>query len=165
MPPCAVRGKSWPPFLHKVFGYDRDVAQEFGRGLQVPVGGVDVDVTHVSSQGQHMLPDSLTASGRRLQCPDRKRVAKVMNAWPSTAGGLEPRRFQQGPERAVNFPVHEWLPFVRNENMVATASRFLPVHQVVAQSGHSGIVKGHQSRFLKLSSADQQTVGGDIGDQ
>src|SRR5260370_15639858 len=76
MLPCAVRGRSRPPSLQKAFGNDSDLAQEFGRGFQVPVGSIDVDVTEVGGQGQHVLADSLTASWRRLQCPDRKRVAK-----------------------------------------------------------------------------------------
>jgi len=41
-----VREKSWPPSLHKVLGDDGDVAQKLRRSFQVPVGGVDVDVTY-----------------------------------------------------------------------------------------------------------------------
>ena len=103
------------------------VAEKFGCGFGVPVGGVDVDVTHISSQGQHMLPDSLTARWRRLQCPDRKRVAKVMNTWPPTASVLESRRFQQRPENTMNFPVDKRLPFFRNDDMVSTTSFSVPV--------------------------------------
>ena len=111
--------------LRKVFGNDSDVAQKLRRGFQVPVGSVDIDVTQIGSQGQHVLPDSLTASWRRLQCPNCKRMTKLMNTWPSTAGGLDPCGFQQGPEHAVNFPVDERLSFVRNKDMVATAPAFL----------------------------------------
>src|SRR5450759_1910628 len=132
MPPCAVRARSLASSLHKVLRGDGDVEQKLGRGFQVPVGSVDVDVTQVGSQGQHVLPDSLTTGWRRLQRPNCKRVAKLMNTWPSTARGLDPRRFQEGSEHAVNFPVHERLPFVSNENAVATTSRFLTVHQVVS---------------------------------
>jgi len=89
-----VRGKSRPPSLQKAFGNESDLVQKFGCGFQVPVGSVDVDMTEIGGQGQHVLADSLTASGRRLQCPDRKCVTKLMNAWPSTTAGLEPRRFQ-----------------------------------------------------------------------
>ena len=80
-----MRGSHGRPPCTKALGDDSDVAQKFGCGFQVPVGSVDVDVTEVGSQGQHVLPDSLAASWRRLQCPDRKRVTKLMNAWPSTA--------------------------------------------------------------------------------
>src|ERR1700704_4447761 len=102
MLPCGVREKSWSPFSRKVLGDDGDIAQKFGRGFQVPVSSVDVDVTQVGSQGQHVLPDSLTASRRRFQRPNRECVAKLMNTWPSTARGLDPRGFQQSPEHAVN---------------------------------------------------------------
>src|SRR5438552_6334454 len=85
MLPCAVRAKSWSPSLHKVLRDDGDVEQKLGCGLQVPVGSVDVDVAEVGSQGQHVLPDSLAASWRRLQCPDCQRVPKLMNPWPSAA--------------------------------------------------------------------------------
>src|SRR5436190_9399227 len=165
MPPCAVQGKSRPPPLHKPLGNDGDVAQKFGCGFQVPVGSVDVDVTQVCSQGQHVLPDSLTARWRRLQGPDCKRVTKLMNPWPSTAHGLEPRRFQQGSEYSVNFPIQERLPLVRNEDTVATTSLFLTVHQVLSQSRLCGVVQRYPSVFLKLGLANQQTVGSDVGDQ
>src|ERR1700680_1410006 len=92
-------------------------------------------------------------------------MAKVMNAWPSAAGGRYPRRFQQGSEHPVDFPVHQRLSFVRNEDMVATASRFLAVHQVVTEALYCGVVQRHQSGFLKLGSADEQTVGRDVGNQ
>ncbi len=81
-------------------------------------------------------------------------MTKLMNPWPSAAGGLDPSRFQQGPEHAVNFPVHERLPFIRNEDVVAIALRLLPVDQIVSQSGYGGGVQRHQSSFLKLGSTD-----------
>src|SRR5215469_14013745 len=89
--PCGVRAKSWPSSLHKVLGDKGDVTQKFRRGFQVPVGSVDVDVTQVGGQGYHVLPDSLTASRRGLQCPNGERVAKLMNTWPSTAERLDSR--------------------------------------------------------------------------
>ena len=82
-------------------------------------------------------------------------MAKLMNTGPSTALGLDPRRFQQGPEYLVKFPVHERRPFVRNKDMVATASRFLTVHQVASQPRYDGFVQRHQSGFLKLGSANE----------
>src|SRR5215469_14997991 len=87
--PCAVREKSWLTSLRKGLSDHRDVTQKFRRGFQVPVGRVDVDVTQVGSQGHHVLPDSLPARRRRLQCPNRERMTKLMNTWPSTAGGLD----------------------------------------------------------------------------
>ena len=54
----------------------------------------------------------------------------------------------------MNFPVHERLPFIRNEDVVATASRLLTVRQVASQPGYGGCVQRHQSSFLKLGSAD-----------
>lgn len=91
MLPCAVLEESRPSSLRKVFGDNGDVAQEFRRTLQIPIGSVDVDVTQVGSQGQHVLPDSLTTSRRRLQCSNCERVAKLVNARPSTTAGLDPR--------------------------------------------------------------------------
>ena len=88
------------------------LAQKLRRGFQVPVGRVDIDVTQVGSQGQHVLSDSLPASWRRLQCANCKGMTKLMNTRPSTAGGLDPCGFQQSPEHAVNFPVDERLPVV-----------------------------------------------------
>ena len=38
----------------------------------------------------------------------------------------------------MNFPVHERLPFIRHEDVVATGSRFLTVNQVVSQPGYGG---------------------------
>src|SRR5512138_1377385 len=164
MLPCAVRARSLAPSLRKVLRGDGNVEQKLGCGFQVPVGSVDVDVAEVGSQGQHVLPDSLAASWRRLQGPDCQRVTKLMNPWPSAAGGLDPSRFQQGPEHAVNLPVHERLPCTRNEDVIATASRFLTVRQVASQPGYGGGVQRHQSSLLKLRFADQQPVGGDVGD-
>ena len=69
-------------------------------------------------------------------------------------GRLDRSRFQQGPKHAVNFPVTERLPFIRNEDVVATALRLLPVDQIVSQSGYGGCVQRHQSSFLKLGFAD-----------
>ena len=109
---CAVREESWLSSLHKVLGDDGNVAQKLRRGFQVPVGRVDIDVTQIGSQGQHVLSDSLPASWRRLQCPNCKGMTKLMNTRPSTAGGLDPCGFQQSPEHAVNFPVDERLPVV-----------------------------------------------------
>jgi hypothetical protein len=88
-----------------------------------------------------------------------------MNPWPSTTCGLDPGRFQQGPEHAVNFPVHQRLPFIRNKDVLATALRFLTVQQVVGQSRYGSVVQRHQSGFLKLGSADEQPVRGDVGNQ
>jgi len=92
-------------------------------------------------------------------------LTKLMNTWPSTAGGLDPRGFQQAPEYAVNFPVHEWLPVIRNEDVSASASRFLTVRQVASEPRHCGVVQRHQSGFLELGFANQQTVWSDVGDQ
>jgi hypothetical protein len=50
--------------------------------------------------------------------PGLQMYGEALNAWPSAARGLEPRRFQRGPEHTVNFPVHERLPIVRNEETV-----------------------------------------------
>jgi hypothetical protein len=49
--------------------------------------------------------------------------------------------------------------------MVAIASRFLTVLQVVTEARHGGVVQRHQSGFLKLGSADEQTVGCDVAHQ
>ena len=54
----------------------------------------------------------------------------------------------------MNLPVHERLPVIRNEDVIATASRFLTMRQVASQSGYGGCVQGHQSSLLKLGSAD-----------
>jgi hypothetical protein len=54
----------------------------------------------------------------------------------------------------VNLPVNERLPFIRNEDVIATASRFLTVRQVASQPGYGGCVQRHQSSFLKLGVAD-----------
>src|SRR6516164_7817127 len=88
MPPCAVPAKSWPPSLYEALGDDSDLAQKIGRGFQVPVGAVDVDMTQVGCQSQHVLPDALTARWRGFQGPDRKGMAQLINAWPSTARGF-----------------------------------------------------------------------------
>ena len=56
----------------------------------------------------------------RPPAPERRTMAQLMNTRPSTIGGRESRRFQQGPEYAVNLPVHERVPFVRHEHMVAS---------------------------------------------
>jgi hypothetical protein len=91
-------------------------------------------------------------------------MAKLMNTWPSTAGGLDPRGLQQCPEHAVNFPVHERLPIVGNEDMVTTPPHLLTVHQVASQPLYGSIVQWHQSGFLELGFANQQTIGSDVGD-
>src|SRR5215471_9787702 len=80
---------------------------------------------------------------------------KLMNARTSAAGEVHARRFQQGPEDAVNFPVDERAPLVRNEDMISTAVPSLAVHQVLTYPRHCGVVQGHQSGFLKLGFPDQ----------
>ena len=65
----------------------------------------------------------------------------------------------------MDFPVHQRSPFLRNEDMVATASRFLTVHQVVTEARYCSVVQRHQSGFLKLGSADEQAVGCDVRNQ
>ena len=70
-------------------------------------------------------------------------MPEVMNTWPSTARWLQSRRFQQSSEQAVNFPVDERLPFLRNEDVVATPAYFLTTGQVVAEARHCGLVQGH----------------------
>jgi hypothetical protein len=57
-------------------------------------------------------------------------MAKLMNAWPSTAHELESSRFHHGAEDAVNRRVDERLPFVRNENMVPATVRCPTARQV-----------------------------------
>src|SRR5215469_18567252 len=92
-------------------------------------------------------------------------MTKLMDPRPSIARGLESGRFQQGPEHTVNFAVHQRLPVVRSENMITTATHLLTMLQVVAQPSQRAVVQWHQSGFLKFGSADQQTVGSDVGDQ
>ena len=92
-------------------------------------------------------------------------LAELVNTWPSTAGGLDPRGFQQGPEHVVNFPVDERLSIVRNKDVVAATSHFLTVRQVASESRSCGIVQRYQTGFLELGLANQQTVGSNVGDQ
>ena len=65
----------------------------------------------------------------------------------------------------MNFPVDERLPVVGNKNMGATTPHVLAVRQVVSERCHYGVVQRHQTGFLELGFANQQTVGGDVGDQ
>src|ERR1022692_2255959 len=109
---CGVREESWLSSLHEVLGDDSNAAQKLRCGFQVPVGRVDIDMSQVGSQGQHVPSDSLPISWRRLQCANCKGMTKLMNTRPSTAGGLDSCGFQQSPEHAVNFPVDEGLSFV-----------------------------------------------------
>ena len=92
-------------------------------------------------------------------------MTKLMNTWPSTAGRLKPGRLQKGSEHVVNLLVGERFPFVRNEDMVATSSHFLTARQVATETHHCCLVQRYQPRFLKLGSADQQTLARDIGHQ
>ena len=77
-----------------------------------------------------MLPDALAARGGGLQGPDGKAMSKLMKAGPSTALRLEPRRFQQGAEHVVNFPVHQRLAVIRNEEVVTPKAPCLALLQV-----------------------------------
>ena len=49
--------------------------------------------------------------------------------------------------------------------MVPAGMHSFAVRQVTSQPRYGGLVQRHQSGFLKLGFADQQTVGRDIGDQ
>jgi hypothetical protein len=74
-------------------------------------------------------------------------MPEVMNAWPSTARGLQPGRFQKGSEQAVNFPVDKRLPFLRNEDVVATPTDLLTTGQVVAEPATAVSCKGTNRVF------------------
>ena len=50
-PRYEVQWRSWLPSPHKGFGRSGDVPQQFRRGLQIPIRGIDVDVPHVGRQG------------------------------------------------------------------------------------------------------------------
>ena len=70
-------------------------------------------------------------------------MPEVMNAWPTTARRLQADRFQEGSEQAVNFPVDKWLPFLRNEDVVATPTDLPATGQVVAEARHCSLVQRH----------------------
>ena len=55
-----------------------DVAHEVGGGLQVPVGRVDVDVTHVGRKRHHMRAASASIRRTALQRAHRERVPQIV---------------------------------------------------------------------------------------
>ena len=57
--------------------------------------------------------------------------------------GFQSGRFQEGSEQAVNFPVDKRLPFLRNEDVVATPADLLTTGQVVAEARHCSLVQRH----------------------
>ena len=79
----------------KVFRRSGNIPQQFGCGFQIPVRGVDVDVTHVSRQGQQVMADLLAALRTCLQCPDRERVTKLMPTRAMIVGARDFRGFRQ----------------------------------------------------------------------
>jgi hypothetical protein len=80
-----------------------DVAQKVGRSLQIPVRRVDVDVTRIGRQCDHVLSRPRTAWWAVLQRPHGKSMPHVVQARTMAAWGRpEARRLQQCFEGAVD---------------------------------------------------------------
>ena len=62
-----------------------DVAQQVGRSLEIPVGCVDVDVTQVGRQGDHVLADASPARRAGLKRPHRECMPEIVQTRMATA--------------------------------------------------------------------------------
>jgi hypothetical protein len=87
-----------PPFGEELFTGRSDVAHEVGGGLQVSVGRIDVDVTHVGRKRRHMRAASASIRHTALQRTHRKRVPQIVQTRPrltrATPARHESRRFK-----------------------------------------------------------------------
>ena len=67
-----------PPFGEERLTGRGDVAHEVGGGLQVPVGRIDVDVTHVGRKRRHVRAASASIGWTALQRAHRERVPQIV---------------------------------------------------------------------------------------
>ena len=63
-----------------------DMAQQFGRGLQIPVRIGDVRVAEIGAQGCHMSRDGSSITWALLQRPYRKRVSEIVKTAARLSG-------------------------------------------------------------------------------
>jgi hypothetical protein len=73
----------WLPPAHKGLADTGDVPQQMWRAFQIPVGSIDVDMTEIRGQSQHMLANALTVARARLKGSYGKGVPQPVKSWPA----------------------------------------------------------------------------------
>lgn len=141
-----------------------DVAQKVGRGLQIPIRRVDVDVAQIGRQCDHVLSDPGSAWRAGAQCPHGKGMTEVVQARAMAAWPRPEARFpQQRLERAMNRWIGQRSTMTADEHMVIVGTEFAAAYQVAPQPRDRGVVQWHQAGFSELGLPNQQAIIRDVG--
>src|ERR1019366_2872205 len=96
-----------------------DVAHEFGRGLQVPVGRIDVDVTHVGRKRYHMRAASASIRWTALQRAHRKCVSQIVQTRAPLRRRYDSCPADQPVEGLFDRNVAQWQTTRVNEHRIS----------------------------------------------
>jgi hypothetical protein len=144
-----------PPFGEELLAGRGDVAHEVGGSLGVPVGRIDVDVTHIGRKRGHIRVASASILGAALQHAHRERVPQIVQTRATLRCRCDACAADQPVESLFDRDVTERQTPPVDEYGIGFGTG-PTTRQIALQAGCRRVVQRRQAGLPELGLADQQ---------